>query len=237
MRSLSRFLAVLTAFFVCSFALEITAPSSGSNIDPTQELVISWSISYSDPSTIDLKLTNSETNTETVIAGGVVTYTSSYTVPANTIKGSGSGYAIVAVGIGKTLGQVNGLSLGSTGGQTSTVAGVTFTSTQTVVPTAAASSTPADTDAKGSTVPTASIDSVGVTTLPGTVSGSEATSLSVTHSGSSFVTSTTSRTNSGLSDATASAGSTSTASGQKRLAGELVLGAAGVLAGIVALLA
>jgi len=236
MRPLSHLLACLTAFFAVAFSLEFTSPSSGSEIDPTQSLVISWSLSYSDPSVIDLKLSNSDSNTDFTLATGVVSYTGSYTVPAGTIQSSGSGYAIVAIGNGNTLGQVTGLSFGGTSDQSSSDTEVTLTSTQIVIPTPATVTSSEETNVTSSNVPTASIDSVGVTTLSGTVSGSQIVA-SITRSGSSFATSTTSRASSSSNTATATAGSSNTASGQGRLTGEFVLGAAGVLAGIVALLA
>ena len=228
MRALFRLAASWPALFALSSALDFTSPTPSTSIDPSKPLVISWSIGYTDPSVIDFKLSNSKSNSDVVLATGVTTYTGTYTVPPGTFDGSGSGFTLVAVGNGAVLDQVTGLSLGGASGQTSTVTEATVVSTQTVVPVPSGNS--------GSTVPTAFIDSVGVTTLPGTVSGSQ-TPASIAHTGSSFVTSTTSRGSISSSAATATAGSTSTASGQRRLAGELVLGAAGVLAGIVALLA
>ena len=215
--------ACLTTFLAVASALKFSSPSSGSAIDPTKPLVISWSVSYTDPSVFDLKL--SKSGSDIALVTGIVAYAGTYTVPGGTIQSLDSGYTLVASANGATLGQVTGLSLGSQGDQTSTVAEVTLTSTQMVIPTPAASASSKATDATGSTVSTASIDSVGVTTMTGTLTGS------------SFVTSTTSRASSSSNAATATAGSTNTASGQRRLAGELVLGAAGVLAGVVALLA
>jgi len=241
MRFYLRIGAICAALFTSSLALEITSPSSGSAIDPTKPLTISWSISYTDPSVIDLKISSGSNHV--TLATGAVTYAGSYTVPAGTLQGLGSGYAIVAVGNANTLAQVTGLSLGGSGsgegssssggnGQTSTVAQVTMTSTQTVIPTPAAATGSGGSDASSGSVPTTSVDSAGVTTMSGTRS-----LASTTHTGSSFVTSKTSKASSGSSTATATAGTTNTASGQRRLGGELVLGAAGVLAGIVALLA
>ena len=131
---------------------------------------------------------------------------------------------------------MTGLSFDGSGSKTSTVAEATLTSTQTVVPMVVTSAASGATGSTSSIVTTASVDSVGVTSLPGTVSGSQVLS-SITHTGSSFVTSTTSRVTFDSSAATATAGSTNTASGQKRLTSEFVLGFAGVLAGVVALLA
>ncbi|KIW73768.1 hypothetical protein PV04_01861 [Phialophora macrospora] len=224
-----RLLACSTAILAASFALKFSSPSSGSVIDPTQPISISWSVSYTDPSVFDLQLSNSDSNVDLTIATGVVTYGGTYTVPAGTLQSAGPGYTLVAVGNGITLGQVTGLSLGA-------VAEVTLVSTQTVIPTPAASTNMDETSATGTVVPTVSIDSVGFTTLSGTIIGSQVP-ISVTHTGSSFVTSTTSGTITSSSAATASAESTNTASGQKRLGSELVLGAAGILAGVVALLA
>ena len=239
MRFSSGLLVCLATFFAASLALTLTSPSSGSKIDPTQPLTISWSVNYTDPSVIDLKLSNPDSSKDVTIATGVVSYTGTYTVPGGTLRGSGSGYTIVAVGNSGTLDQVSNVSMGAKGAddaQTSTVAEVTLTSTQVVMPTSAGATTSGGTVAASDTVPMASIDSVGVTTMSGTVSGSQIVA-SITHTGSSFVTSTMSRAGSGPIPATATAGSTNTASGQRRLGSELALGAAGVLAGMVALLA
>ncbi|KIX02153.1 uncharacterized protein Z518_08092 [Rhinocladiella mackenziei CBS 650.93] len=173
------------------------------------------------------------------LATGVAAYAGSYTVPANTITnpGSGSEYEIWAINDGDMLAQVTGLSLSAT-----PAASASGTAT------ASARSTQQEGTDTATGVPTASIESVGITTLTmsGTVTGSDATNSPAVNgtssrTASSFVTSTTSRSGSGPSTsaaATTSEGSTNTANGQKRLGGgELVLSAAGMLAGIVALLA
>jgi len=234
MHSFSGLAACLTAFLAVTSALKFSSPASGSAIDPTQPIIISWSVSYTDPSVFDLKL--SKSGTDITLGTGIVTYSGTYTVPAGTIQKSDSGYTLAAFGNGITLGQVTGLSLGGESGQTSTGAEETLISTQTVVPTPAASGTSGATDTTDSGVLTASIDSVGATTLTGTATGSQVLA-SIAQTGTSFVTSTTSRAGSSSSAASPTAGSTNTASGQRRLAGELVLGAAGVLAGVVAILA
>ncbi|KIY00355.1 uncharacterized protein Z520_04040 [Fonsecaea multimorphosa CBS 102226] len=241
MRSHFHFVACLATLFSSSHGLEFTSPSSDSQIDPSKSLVISWSLSYTDPSTIDLKLSNSDLGTDLTIATGVVSYTGSYAVPAGTIQGSGSGYEISAVGNGNSLAQITGLTFGSKSDQTSSGGNgpVTLITTATVIPTPAASTTSGGHDGTDSNVPTATIDSVGVVTLSGTVTGSKATT-SPSNSGaeSSFATSTTSRASSESPGAVApSAGSTNIANGQKRRGSEVVLGAAGLVAGVVALLA
>jgi len=214
----------LAALLSYASALKFTSPTPGSKIDPTRALVISWSLDFTDPSLIDLKITNSDTNAVSIdrtLATDVAAYAGSYTVPANTLPNSGSGYDILAISDGNTIAQVTGLILdGSTdgNGQSDTVAASTTSVGQ--APT---------------NVQTASIDSVGLTTLSGIFTGTATTSSPTsTRTGSSFVTSTTS---SESSAAVTSAGNTNFANGQTLLGGELVLGAAGVLAGIVALLA
>ncbi|KIW24913.1 uncharacterized protein PV07_10594 [Cladophialophora immunda] len=239
MRSHFHLVACLATLLSSSLGLEFTAPSSNSQIDPSKSVVISWSLSYTDPSTIDLKLTSSDSDTDLTIATGVVSYTGSYTVPAGTIQGSGSGYKILAVGNGDTLAQITGLTFGTKGGQSSSGDNgpVTMVTTATVVPVASTAS--AGRDGTDSNVPTATINSVGVVTLPGTVTGSIATtSASNSRTGSSFATSTTSQAGSESNGAVApTTGSTNTANGQRRRSGELVLSAAGLLAGVIALLA
>ena len=60
---------------------------------------------------------------------GVVSYAGSYTVSPGTINTSGSGYSLVAIGNGSTLGQVTGFSLGSTYDKSSTTGEMTMTFT------------------------------------------------------------------------------------------------------------
>ena len=248
MRRSSLLQACLAAIFSTASALQFTSPTSGSGIDPTQPLVISWSVNFTDPSLIDLKITNANPNavtTDMTLATGVASYTGSYTVPANTIQNFGTGYEILALSNGATLAQITGLILGSSGSQVSTDANgqLTLVTTATGTGATTAASTTSNgqngSDSVSTSVPTASIESVGVTTLSGTVTGSEPTAgvsaSSRTESG--FVTSTASGTRSDSSATASSTSSTNTANGQKRLGGELVLSAAGVLAGVVALLA
>ena len=252
MRCSYLFSACLAAFLSTGSALEITHPTSGSGIDPTRDLVITWSANVTDPSIIDLKITNSDPNaltTDMTLATGAVTYAGSYTVPANTIQNFGTGYQILAIVDGKTLAQVTGLVLGASSDQVSTETNgqLTFitTATNTAAPSAAVTTTSdgqEGSDGVSTSVHTATIESVGITTLTGTGTGSEATGSTMgtttSRTTSNFVTSTASRSSSKSSAAAAtSAQSTNTANGQKRLGGELVLSAAGVLAGVVALLA
>ncbi|KAJ9608167.1 hypothetical protein H2200_007155 [Cladophialophora chaetospira] len=229
MRPFTGYAVYFAAFVAAVSALKFNSPTSGSTIDRTQPIVISWSVTITDPAIFDLKLSNSES--DITFATGVVSYTGTYTVPANTIRGSGSDYKFIASGNGITLGQITGLYLGSDNDPSFAAAGVTVVSTRTVIPTAASRSSGYSGNS-GSMVLTASIDSVGTTTLSG-IGGR----ISTTPPGSSFITSAASSASSNSSAATTTTGSTNTASGQKRRTGELVLSAAGVLAGVVALLA
>jgi hypothetical protein len=216
MHSFSCFFAVWTAVLSLASALTFTSPTAGSTIDTTHSLTLSWSVSFSDPGTIDLHIVKGS-GSATTLATGVSSYAGTWTVPANTISGSGSGYILFASANGNKLGSVSiSLGDGSTTSSGSDSASVTMVMTQTVVPLPASSST----------IPTASIDTVGITTGLASITGT-----------GGFVTSTTRRETGDTSTSTPTAGTTNTASGQKRLGSELVLGAAGVLAGIVALLA
>ncbi|OAG38549.1 hypothetical protein AYO21_07209 [Fonsecaea monophora] len=238
MRSHFQVVACLATLFPSSLGLEFTSPSSDSRIDPSKDVVIWWSLSYTDPSTIDLKLGKSGSDTDLTIATGVVSYTGSYTVPAGTIQGSGSGYKILAVGNGDTLAQITGLTFSSKSDQSSSGDGgqVTLVTTATVVP--VASTTSPIGGGTDSIVPTATINSVGVVTLSGTGTGSQVTtSLSNSRTESSFATSTSEASSESNGGVAATTGSTNTANGQNRRSGEFVLSAAGVLAGVIALLA
>ncbi|KAK5053093.1 hypothetical protein LTR84_002067 [Exophiala bonariae] len=226
--------------------LEILSPTPGSGIDPTKPLSILWSVGYDDPASIDIKFTNANPNdvtTDLTLATGVASYTGFYTVPENTIQNFGTGYQILILSAGTTIASSTGLILGQSSNQVTTDANgqVTLIST-------AAAGTASGSALLTNSVPTASIESVGTTTLSGTATATDAdadaTTSATTSRASSFVTSTSSRSSSsstsssGQSSASAtSAQSTNTANGQRRLGGELVLGAAGVLAGLVALLA
>jgi hypothetical protein len=216
MHSFTRLFAVLTAVLSLTRALTFTSPSAGSTIDTSQSLTISWSVSFSDPGTIDLHIAKGS-GSGTTLGTGLSSYAGTWTIPANTISGSGSGYTLFASANGNKLGSVS-VSLGdkSATSASSVSASVTMFMTQTVVPM----------PASGSSIPTASVDSVGITTGISSNTGT-----------GGFVTSTTTKQTGDTSTSTPTAGTTNTASGQRRLGSELVLGAAGVLAGLVALLA
>lgn len=235
----------LAVLATAASALEILSPTPGSGIDPTKPLSILWSVDYNDPALIDIKFTNANPNdvtTDLTLATGVASYTGSYTVPENTIQNFGTGYQLLILSGGNTIASSTGLILGQSSNEVTTDANgqVTLVST-------AAAGTASGSAHLTSSVPTASIESVGATTLSGTAaettaSDADATASATTSRVSSFVTSTSSRSSSSGSGSPSSASATSaqstnTANGQRRLGGELVLGAAGVLAGLVALLA
>lgn len=240
MCSLSLYGAFILALLSTVSSLEILSPTPGSGIDPTKPLSILWSVDYNDPALIDIKFTNANPNgvtTDLTLATGVASYTGAYTVPENTIQNLGTGYQILIISGGDTIASSTGLVLGQSSNEVTTDANGQATLVST------ASGQQQDSATLTSSVPTASVESVGVTTISGTgtATDSEATTSATTSRVSSFVTSTTSRSSSsggGQSSASAtSAQSTNTANGQRRLGGELALGAAGVLAGLVALFA
>jgi len=240
MCSLSLYGAFVLALLSTVSSLEILSPTPGSGIDPTKPLSILWTVDYNDPALIDIKFTNANPNgvtTDLTLATGVASYTGGYTVPENTIQNFGTGYQILIISGGNTIASSTGLVLGQSSNEVTTDANGQATLVST------ASGVRQDSATLTSSVPTASVDSVGVTTISGTATATdeEAASSTATSRVSSFVTSTSSRSGSGSgassSASATSAQSTNTANGQRRLGGELVLGAAGVLAGLVALLA
>lgn len=242
MCTLAQYGAIALALLATASALEILSPTPGSGIDPTKPLSILWSVDYNDPALVDIKFTNANPNdvtTDLTLATGVASYTGAYTVPENMIQNFGTGYQILIISDGKTIASSTGLVLGQSSNEVSTDANGQATLISTAAPTASGSAL------LTSSVPTASIESVGVTTLSGTATGTagDATTSATTSRVSSFVTSTSSRSSSSSSSNSQSSASatntqsTNTANGLRRLGGEYVLGAAGVLAGLVALLA
>ena len=229
-------------------ALTFTSPTPGQPLDPTQSIVIKWTSDGSDPSNIDLIVSSANSGSvfpEQTLATGVSTASGQYVVPANTIQSYGTGFQIDASGAGTTVGQVTGLTLGAGSNQVSTASNgqVSFVGESTAnVPAATGTATLTGiiTSAPGSG---ASSAAGSVTILTGTVTGSAAVSSSTgssdsTSRSSSFITSSTSRSSSEASAAaTTSAANSNTANSQGRVASEVVLCGAGVLAGIVALLA
>ncbi|KEF57777.1 uncharacterized protein A1O9_05697 [Exophiala aquamarina CBS 119918] len=239
MCSLTLYGAFVLAILSTVSSLEILSPTPGSGIDPTKPVSILWSVDYNDPALIDIKFTNANPNgvtTDLTLATGVASYTGAYTVPENTIQNFGTGYQILIISGGNTIASSTGLVLGQSSNEVSTDANGQVTLVSTT------SGQQQDSATLTSSVPTASVDSVGVTTISGTRSATDA--AATTSRVSSFVTSTASRSSSGggggggsSSPSATSAQSTNTANGQRRLGGELVLGAAGALAGLVALFA
>jgi len=246
MRYLSIPCVSLVAFFPCISALTITSPAPGSTIDVLEPLVISWTSDSSDPSTVDLRIDNANSNllsTDVTLATGVSTSSGSYTVPPNTIQDFGTDFQIEILSDGTTLAESTGLVLIATSTQVSTNANGQLTTVSAT--SAEAASTAAQTESAAATTnpsgDPATTNSEPNITLSGTVTGGEgsATAPGATRTASSFVTSASSTTSSRsqASAAATSASSTSTANGQRRLGSEYVLSAAGVLAGVVALLA
>ena len=233
-------------------ALTFTSPTPGTALDPTQPITISWTSDASDPSTVNFIVSDANDSSlfpaQTVVQD-VPSSSGSYTVPANTIKAYGTGFQIAASGDGKTVGTLNGITLGAGSNQVSTASNgqVSFVSMATAGSAAASSAgttEAATTEAATTAVPSSNAPAAAssVTVLTGTVTSSQSTtSASISQSTSKttgFVTSSTSRSSSGASAAaTTSAADSNTANAQLRVGSELVLGAAGVLAGFVALLA
>jgi hypothetical protein len=213
------------ATFTTTSALDFTSPSEGSDIDPTRDITITWTSSSSDPSTIDLTIGNAQPNqatTELTLGSDIDTSSNTFTIPANTIQNWGTGYQIQALDGTAVLAEITDLVLSPFSGQvsTNTAGQLTIISQQST--------------AQGPiTAPTSLQSATGVTLLSGTVTPEPTESSRRT----GFITSSTSRSTE-ASAAASSAANTNTANGQVQMRGsEVVLGAAGVLAGIVALLA
>ena len=251
--------AAVAALLSQAIAITIISPFPGTNIDPSQPISITWIASASDPSTIDLKIDDSSPNalsTNQVLAAGVKTSSGSFTVPANAIQNWGTGYQIQATGSGgDVLGTVGDLTLGAgsnavttaSNGQISLITSATAAEASSTVAAPATGVTSAPAGTTGS-VETGSGSVVAATAASTVLSGSF-TAVSTSASGSQsststkssgFVTSSTSRTATESSEASAaatSAANTNTANSLGRMrGGEVVMGAAGVLAGIVALI-
>ncbi|KIV98233.1 hypothetical protein PV10_01901 [Exophiala mesophila] len=221
-------------------ALKIISPTSGSSIDPTQPLNIVWSAENFDPALVEIRFSNAEPNAVTsnlTLATGVSTFSGSYTVPENTIQNFGTGYQLLFIGNGVTIASSTDLTLGASSNQVSTDANgqltlLTSTSTDNVPATTAGS-----TVSEG--ISSEVIDTV--TTLTGTITASQSSTtlvVSGTPQSGSSTGSVHSATNSGSSSASAtSAQSTNVATRSSLFGGEAFLTAAGVLTGLIALLA
>lgn len=228
-------------------ALKILSPTPGSSIDPTQPLSIVWSVDIYDPALVEIRFTNAEPNAVTsdlTLATGVASYTGSYTVPENTIQNFGTGYQLLFIGNGgATIASSTDLTLGASSNQVSTDANgqltlITSAATDNV-PAVTAGSTAAASVSSGN-LDTASDHRVTVTTLTGTATPSQAsTTLSVSGTSQSGP-STASVHDSSSSSSSASATpaeSTNIATRSSLFGGEAFLTAAGVLTGLIALLA
>ena len=226
-------LGSLALFTSAVTALTITSPAAGAAIDPTQPIEIQWTSDSSDPSTIDLSI-GQEGSTggrgKQTLASGVDTSTGSFTIPANTIQSYGTGYQIQALSAGETdaLAAATGLTLSPFQGSVSTGSDGQLTLTSQ------------PTTQSAITAPTSLQSATGVTILSGTATPDPTGTTAATSARSTgFITSSVSRSSSEEASAAATSADTSnTANGQLHIRGsEVVLGAAGVLAGLVALVA
>lgn len=238
----ARLFLVLNATAVSG--LKILSPTPGSSIDPTQPLSIVWSVDIYDPALVEIRFTNAKPNAVTsdlTLATGVASYTGSYTVPENTIQNFGAGYQLLFIGNGDaTIASSTDLTLGASSNQVSTDANgqltlITSVSTDNVPAAASVSS--------GGILDTASDHRVTVTTLTGTATASQAsTTLSVSGTSQSgpstaSVHDSSSSSSTSSSASATSAQSTNIATRSSLFGGEAFLTAAGLLTGLIALLA
>lgn len=104
----------LTSFLACattSLALTFTSPFSGSTVDLTSPLKVTWVPGPSDPSTFTLEIVNTvggNSDGSQILGLDVQTSSGSYTVPANTISNYGDGFELYAMTSG-------GQSIGNSG--------------------------------------------------------------------------------------------------------------------------
>ena len=236
---MSAYVLLIVVFTTAVSALTITSPSAGQTLDPTQPITVSWTSEASDPSDFDLVVDgNGGLFSNTKVATGITTSSGTYYLPANAIITYGSGFVLKAQtpdGDDLAFSGSFDLSLGSattTNGQVSFISTNTFTGTITSGIASAAQTAMVASTTSSDTVSSISSDSSAssANTGPGTTS-------SDTRSG--FSTSTISRSSTTSASATSSASVTTSANAQPRLVSnsQIVLSAAGVLAGLAALLA
>lgn len=232
---------VFSTLFTLIQALTITSPSG--SIDPTQPITVVWTSSPSDPSTFDLVLDQPDggLTSNKVIATGVSTSAGSYIVSANAVMSYGSSFVIKARSpSGDTLATSPSfdLSIGSAttvDGQLSAVSTYTFTGPTNTNDAGTAQNTLTASSAQG---PAAS--STGAAQSQNSTGDSSSTT-DATNTSTGFSTSTTSRANSSStrSSSSTSASATTSQNAQPRLgsSSQIAFSAAGILAGLAALLA
>lgn len=241
--------AALLALSASVQGLTITSPSSGAALDPSQPITVTWTSTSSDPPVFNLVLDNTNSGSltphNTVLSSGISTSTGTYTIPAYALLTYGSDFVFKATdSSGSNLATSPSFTLALGSNQVSTLSGggQVLISTSTGAP--AGTGLSSGTGAITATVTSATGATASGTASASTVGNGNSTISTTSHSSSSssFRTSTTSSTSSrsgSASSTSSSATASSSANAQPRLSGntEIVLSAAGVMAGIVALLA
>jgi len=234
-------------------ALTITSPASGDSLDPTQPITIRWTSNSSDPSSFDLILDNSNQNSlvkNKKIATSISTSSGSYILSTATITTYGSGFMFKAqTTSGNTLSTSGSFTLAvDTSAVVTSNGAVSFQSTYTA--TVLASSSFSSALAAETSTQTTSNSATKAESLVAQTTGTERTnsasftSNTTPSSGSlntGFMTSTVSRSSSGSTRSVSSsaASATTSANAQPRVGsgGQIAFTAAGLIAGLVALLA
>ncbi|KAJ9660101.1 hypothetical protein H2198_002798 [Neophaeococcomyces mojaviensis] len=244
-------------------ALTFTSPAAGDSLDPTQPITVEWTSDSSDPSTFDLILDNSNKNSlvkNKKIATSISTSSGSYILSTAAIMTYGDGFIFKAQSAsGNTLSTSGAFTLAvDTSAVVTSNGRVSYQSTYTA--TVPPSSTAQGALAVSSSAQTTSNSAITTDSLvaqtTATATTTEATESATStpeatttseSSRSSFMTSTTARSSSSSGSSSSStrsasssaASATTSVNAQPRVgsSGRIVFSAAGVIAGIVALLA
>lgn len=240
-----------SVFYIANFlsainALTITSPTAGQNLNLLEPITVSWTSTSSDPATFDLVLDNSASGgvvSDFVVATGISTSSGTYILPAGASFTYGDGFVLKAESSdGDVLATSGSFFLGT--GSATTVDGQptfvpTFTGSVSVGPASATETGPVaatTTDGKTAT----ETDSAQATLGDSTSHASTIGTTSSTTGTSKFTTSTVSRSGSITSTTSSSSPSaTSSQNAQPRLNSnsQIAFTAAGLIAGLAALLA
>lgn len=240
----------ISVFYLASLlatidALTITSPSDGQTLDPTEPITFSWTSDSSDPDTFDILLDDSAVGglvSNLKVASGVSTSAGSYILPTGATKTYGDGFVLKAQSSsGDILATSPQFTLSMGDGSSPTYTGTVSEGPASTTDAAAASSTATGDDAatsdNGSTT-TGTSDAQA--TLGGNSNSAAASGTAASTGSNSFTTSTVSR--SGSSTGTSSSSSPSATisqNAQPKLgsSSQIAFTAAGLIAGLAALLA
>jgi len=238
---------LFAALLATTRALTFTSPTVGQSLDPTQPITVQWTSDSSDPATLNLSidkpggLVNNRT-----IARGLSTSSGNYVVAANAAAMTyGDGFLLRALGATGNILAISPSFALSVGSATTIDGQISYTWTNmftgmppaTKIDQSVLVATSIDDDSATSSE--AAMPSNRTATYPAAIASTTSTAAGNTSSG--FSTSTLSRTSASSthSSSASSASATTSQNAQTRLgsSGQIALTGAGVLAGLVALLA